>query len=130
MELRDLRAPDAKKLTKLWADVPWLAERDPAVVRKMLAQPSTTYLGAFEGTVLIGALGGIVDPFRVYVDDVAVHPDHRRAGVAKALFAELISRFGDDHDLIFYAHQESAAMASKEGFRLQPAYQVWMRPFR
>lgn len=43
------------------------------------------YLGAFDGQRLVGVVFGTHDTRKGWINRLAVHPDHRRSGIAKRL---------------------------------------------
>ncbi|WP_423142369.1 GNAT family N-acetyltransferase [Parablastomonas sp. CN1-191] len=67
---------------------------DAALLAAYLADPGTVLVVACENGRVIGQAMGALHrhpdkPSDLYVDEVAVSPDHRRRGIARALLAEL-----------------------------------------
>ena len=62
-------------------------ESPKAFARQLDAHPST-YLGAFDGDSLVGVVFGTHDSRKGWVNRLAVHPDHRRQGIATRLARE------------------------------------------
>lgn len=60
----------------------------PAAFRRQLAAHPTTYLGAFAGDDLVGCVFGTHDSRKAWINRLAVHPEHRREGIATRLVGE------------------------------------------
>jgi aminoglycoside 3-N-acetyltransferase I len=71
------------------------AQPDDDYLRRLLASDTFIAVATFDGTTLIGGLAAYVLPkfeqarSEIYIYDLAVHEQHRRAGVATALITEL-----------------------------------------
>ena len=92
MEIRKLTIRDYGKITELWsrAGLPFRPKgRDSrkAIATEMKANPSF-FLGAFEDNRLIGVAILSSDIRKGWINRLAVDPDYRRRGVAKALVVE------------------------------------------
>jgi ribosomal protein S18 acetylase RimI-like enzyme len=92
MEIRRLAINDYAEMVRLWikAKLPFKPKgRDSreAIVTQMTANPEF-FLGAFEGNRLVGTVIISCDLRKGWINRLAVAPDCRRRGVAKALIAE------------------------------------------
>jgi ribosomal-protein-alanine N-acetyltransferase len=90
LQLRDLNA--IEEIERRSYPTPW----SRSMFASELAKPSSICLGAFEGDRLLGYLivSRYVDAWHVM--NVAVGPDHRRRGIARALLAELFELTAED----------------------------------
>ncbi|MEU4641228.1 GNAT family N-acetyltransferase [Micromonospora sp. NPDC023814] len=94
VELTADRAPAVVELCRRALDLPEDAAEAPALVAALWARAAAdrpvVALGAYRGAELVGALVCSLsgrDAGLGHVDLVAVHPDHRRRGVARALLS-------------------------------------------
>lgn len=81
-ELTKDDVPRMHELEKLCFTLPW---SEDMLSEEMDDNPFALYIGAFCERILIGYLGiwRILD--EAHMTNLAVHPDHRRQGIAKAL---------------------------------------------
>lgn len=92
MEIRRLAINDYEEMVKLWikAELPFKPkgrENREAIAAQMEANPEF-FLGAFEDDRLIGTVIISCDLRKGWINRLAVDPDCRRRGIAKALIAE------------------------------------------
>jgi len=92
MEIRRLTIKDYKEMISLWltAKLPFKPKgRDSreAIAVEMKANPDF-FLGAFEDNSLVGTVIITCDVRKGWINRLAVDPDHRHCGIAKALIAE------------------------------------------
>ncbi|MEM3696098.1 MAG: GNAT family N-acetyltransferase [Candidatus Bathyarchaeia archaeon] len=92
MEIRNLTIDDYETMIKLWskAKLPFKPKgRDSkeAIAAQMKANPDF-FLGAFDGNRLIGTVVVSCDMRKGWINRLAVDPEYRLHGVAKALIAE------------------------------------------
>jgi predicted GNAT family acetyltransferase len=92
MEIRKLTISDYDEITKLWsrAKLPYKPRgRDSkeAIAIQMRANPNF-FVGAFEDNQLIGIAIAASDMRKGWINQLAVHPNYRKRGVAKILVAE------------------------------------------
>jgi len=92
MEIRTLSIANYKAITNLWsrAKLPFRPKgRDSkkAMATQMKADPDF-FLGAYEGGKLIGAVIITCEGRKGWINRLAVDPDYRHQGLAKALIAE------------------------------------------
>ena len=61
---------------------------------------------------------------RAYIEDVAVHPDHRRAGIATALLDRLLAALGPIETVSLFREPDLVAMYERHGFRTRRSQAV------
>ena len=127
VEVRALASKDVKALIALWPRVPWLSEREAPTARKLISQPTTVVLGAFEGDSLIGYTSAVHTVYAAFLDDV-VAPDLEDTDVPVQLLEALCSELGE-RDLHLYCRPESAGALRDAGFMERVGYVVMMRPW-
>jgi len=92
MEIRRLTIKDYKEMVRLWliAKLPFKPKgRDSkeAIAVEMKANPDF-FLGAFENNRFVGTVIISCDVRKGWINRLAVDPDRRHRGIAKALIAE------------------------------------------
>jgi predicted N-acetyltransferase YhbS len=92
MEIRKLIIDNYEEITKLWtrASLPYEErgrDRKEAMAAEMKANPEF-FLGAFEDGHLVGTVIINCDMRKGWLNRLAVDPDYRHCGIAKALIAE------------------------------------------
>ena len=125
VDIRPFEDGDADGVARLATVVQWPVVGDPDVVRRMCTAPGSFAYVAEEGGSLVGwaqALGDGV--LQSHLSFVAVHPEHRRRGIARLLVTATFQATGTkrmdlitDSALDFYAEFEHKRMA---GFRIYP----------
>jgi predicted N-acetyltransferase YhbS len=121
MEIRKLTTNDYKEIVRLWtkAKLPFKPKgRDSkkAIAAQMGANPEF-FLGAFENNQLVGTVIMSCDTRKGWINRLAVDPDYRRRGIAKALIAEsekVLRKYGVK---IFCALIEDYNTMSRELFK-------------
>jgi ribosomal protein S18 acetylase RimI-like enzyme len=94
LSIRACRLEDIDGVLELWRQ----AEATPGVtdnaddLRRAIADSPAHVLVAEVGGRVIGSIIGTFDGWRGNIYRLAVHPDHRRQGVARALVAEVERR--------------------------------------
>jgi ribosomal protein S18 acetylase RimI-like enzyme len=120
MEIRKLTVNNYEEIIKLWtrAGLPYRhkgRDRKKAIAAEMKANPEF-FLGAFEDNHLVGAIIISCDIRKGWLNRLAVDPDYRHCGIAKALIAES-ERILRKHGVkIFCALIEDWNTASKKLF--------------
>ena len=121
----DATDTDAARIARLSTTVQWPSLTDPEVVRRVCTAPGAAAYVAVEDDTLVGwaqALGDGV--LQSHLSFVAVHPAHRRRGIARLLVVASFQATGTKRmDLItdsadaFYTSFEHRRMS---GFRIYP----------
>jgi ribosomal protein S18 acetylase RimI-like enzyme len=120
--------PDAAAIARLSTTVQWPSLTDPEVVEQVCTAPGASAYVAESGGVLVGwaqALGDGV--LQSHLGFLAVHPDHRRRGIARLLVVATFQATGTLRmDLVADAAHgadpfyERFAHTRLSGFRLYP----------
>jgi RimJ/RimL family protein N-acetyltransferase len=95
--IRDCRQQDVEAVLELWRQCgATLSITDtPADLRPLVAAEPAKALVAEVGGRLVGSIIGTFDGWRGNIYRLAVHPDYRRQGIARALTTEVERRFAD-----------------------------------
>lgn len=121
MEIRRLTINDYKEMVRLWLTAklsfkPKGRDSREAIAVEMKANPDF-FLGAFEDNHLVGTVIISCDVRKGWINRLAVDPDHRHRGIAKALIVES-ERTLRKHDIrIFCVLIEDYNAISKELFK-------------
>jgi ribosomal protein S18 acetylase RimI-like enzyme len=125
VDIRPFEDGDAAGIARLSTTVQWPSLTDPFVVRRVCTAPgAAAYVADVEGEVVgwAQALGDGV--LQSHLSFVAVHPDHRRRGIARLLVTATFQATGTKRmDLItdsaqaFYERFEHKTMS---GYRIYP----------
>lgn len=114
---RTLAAPpgaqvDLDEVLNLYRAVGWTAYADqPAVLAAALAGSSHVVL-AHEGEVLVGLARVVSDGASVaYLQDVLVHPEHRRAGLGAVLVEAVMAPYGAVRQKVLLTDDEEGQQA-------------------
>jgi ribosomal protein S18 acetylase RimI-like enzyme len=89
--IRDCRAEDVDAVLELWR----MADATPSVtdnaddLRRVLSDRKASILAAEVDGRLVGSIIGTFDGWRGNVYRLAVHPNYRRRGIARAMLAEV-----------------------------------------
>jgi ribosomal protein S18 acetylase RimI-like enzyme len=121
MEIRRLTIDDYPAIVQLWskAGLPFKSRgRDSreAIASQMDASPDF-FLGAFQDDHLVGVAILSCDKRKGWINRLAIEPDFRRRGVAKALVAESEKTLGKCGVRIFCVLIEGDNTASKKLFK-------------
>jgi ribosomal protein S18 acetylase RimI-like enzyme len=125
VDIRPFEDDDAPDIARLSTTVQWPSLTDPDVVRRVCTAPGSSAYVAHDGGAVVGwaqALGDGV--LQSHLSFVAVHPDHRRRGIARLLVVATFQATGTKRmDMItdnadgFYERFEHKRMS---GFRIYP----------
>ncbi|MGI0150132.1 MAG: GNAT family N-acetyltransferase, partial [Thermoplasmata archaeon] len=97
---------------------PRLKGRDRlAAIAGQLRSKRNVYLGAFDGDRLVGAVLGTHDTRKGWINRLAVHPDYRRAGIARRLVRKAERELRRQGLQMFAALIEPGNTASEAVFR-------------
>lgn len=121
MEIRRLTINDYEEMVRLWltAKLPFKPKgRDhrETIAVEMKANPDF-FLGAFENNHLVGLVIMSCDVRKGWINRLAVDPDHRHRGIAKALIAESERTLRKHGIRIFCALIEDYNAISKKLFK-------------
>ena len=85
-------------------------------------------IGAWEGDRLVGFARAVTDGrLRAYIEDMAVHPDHRHAGIASALLERLLAALGDIETVSLFCEPELVDLYGRLGFKARRSQVVMHR---
>jgi ribosomal protein S18 acetylase RimI-like enzyme len=97
MEIRPFQDPDEAELIRLWERCgllrPWNDPRKD-IGRKLRVQRELFLVGTIDGTIVASVMGGY-DGHRGWINYLAVDPQRRRQGLARALMSEVERRLRD-----------------------------------
>lgn len=121
MEIRRLTIVDYKEIIRLWSRAglpskPGGRDSRQEIAAQMDANPDF-FLGAFEGRHLVGTAIVSSDMRKGWINRLAVDPNCRRRGVAKALIEESEKTLRGHGIRIFCGLIEASAKASKALFK-------------
>ena len=85
VKLTEAHIPQMVELENICFSMPWTAD----MIRSELNNPSCLYLAAVDGGTLVGYIGVQTVLDEGYINNVAVHPEYRRRGIAAALISLL-----------------------------------------
>ena len=126
VDIRPFEEDDAADIARLSTTVQWPSLTDPAVVRRVCTAPGAVAYVAEEAGRLVGwaqALGDGV--LQSHLGFVAVHPEHRRRGIARLLVvatfqATRTKRMDLITDAAGEGFYEGFAHKRMAGFRIYP----------
>jgi ribosomal protein S18 acetylase RimI-like enzyme len=125
VDIRPFAEIDAEGIARLSTTVQWPSLTDPHVVRRVCTAPGASAYVAVADDVLVGWAQALGDGLlQSHLSFVAVHPEHRRRGIARLLVVATFQATGTKRmDLItdgateLYASFEHKRM---QGFRIYP----------
>jgi ribosomal protein S18 acetylase RimI-like enzyme len=92
--IRECRDDEADGVLQLWRDSETTVSVTDSVddVRRAISQSATAFLVAESDGKIVGSIIGGFDGWRGNIYRLAVHPDHRRRGIARLLLKEVEKR--------------------------------------
>ena len=110
------RPVPSDRLRRLYDHLGWWPERGEAAIAGMLS--GAIAVGAWREDELVGFARAVTDGlFRAYLEDVAVHSDHRRQGIGSRLVSRLLRELGDIDLTSLFCQPDLVAFYEKLGFR-------------
>ncbi|MDK1474553.1 GNAT family N-acetyltransferase [Streptomyces sp. 549] len=134
LHVRTARPEDTEPVLAFWglAAEGVSVSDDPAGVARLIGRDPQALLLAERGGLLLGSVIAGFDGWRCHLYRLAVHPAHRRTGVATALlaaaekrFAELGGRRGDAMVLDRNERAHQAWVAA--GYSREPQWSRWVK---
>lgn len=121
MDISRLTISDYEEVAELWCRAGLSFEpqgRDSrAAIAWQMQSIHNCFLGAYEGSKLVGVVAVTCDTRRGWINRLAVDPDHRQRGVAQKLIAESEAILKKQGVKIFCALIDDDNVASKTLFR-------------
>lgn len=128
MDIRRYSADDLSGVLQLCTAEGWPSlPEDPARAHRVLTAPGVTTVVATPGDTVIGFAQLLSDgEIQAYLALIAVHPQHRRQGIGRAMLASALQLAGGGRvDLLSDASggfHRSLPHLRLQGFRLYPGY--------
>lgn len=120
MDIRELTADDYDAIVTLWRESGLshrpLGRDSRSELRRQMRLIPDLFLGAFEGSELVGVVIGTDDNRKGWVNRLAVRPDRRRKGIGTALMLELEMRLKKRGNRIIGALIETPNRVSESFF--------------
>lgn len=125
IDVRPFEATDAPQVALLAQTVGWPSVSDAEVVRQVCEAPGSTAFVAVRGDQVVGwaqALGDGV--LQAHLSFLAVHPDHRRRGIARLLVVATFQSTGAKRlDLVTDA--KAAGFYARFAHRRLPGFRIY-----
>lgn len=110
------RPISAEQLRRLYDHAGWWPNRTLDGIAAVL--DSGPAVGAWDGDSLIGFARAVDDTkFRAYVEDVVVHADYRRCGVASSLISRLLDELRHFETISLFCNPAIAGLYEARGFQ-------------
>lgn len=103
----------------------WPDRRTEDIANVLRVHPA---VGVWDGDHLIAFARAVTDGcFRAYIEDVVVHPQYRRIGIARLLLAELLSTLVHIETVSLFCQRELAPLYEQLGFVMRGSQVVLHR---
>jgi ribosomal protein S18 acetylase RimI-like enzyme len=134
-----LRAADSRELgavLKFWATAAENTSRPPdtpAALAALHLRDPDALIVALDGGRIVGTIIAGWDGWRCHLYRLAVHPDHRRNGIGRALIEAAEDRFrslgGSRVDaMVLDDNPRAHAIWAARGYQRQPDWSRWIKP--
>jgi ribosomal protein S18 acetylase RimI-like enzyme len=125
MELRRATGADTDAVLRLWraADAAVSATDSAEHVRTAIEHPDVAFFVAVIDQQIVGSVLGTFDGWRGHLYRLAVHPSHRRRGIARALVRrveEMFTAWGVTRVLAFVERDQPPALRFWEAVGYAP----------
>lgn len=121
------RQIDARQVRALYDQVDWWPNRQSEAIAQVLSQDIA--VGAWAGDELVGFVRAVSDgEFHAYIEDVVVHPNYRRRGIARHMLTRLIEVLKHIETISLFCAPELVALYEQAGFRAGRRQVVMHRP--
>jgi GNAT superfamily N-acetyltransferase len=120
------RPIDARDVRALYDSAGWWPNRSTEAIAKVLTQDPA--IGAWEGDRLVAFARAITDgTFRAYIEDVVVHPDYRRQGIAIRMMQRLLGALEHIDVISLFCEADLVSLYGFTGFKAQKSQVVMHR---
>jgi len=129
LALHTQRPISPQAIRTLYDLVDWWPERSGEVIALVLKHGPA--VGAWLDEELIGFARAVTDgKLRAYIEDVMVHPAHRRQGVGEQLLETLLAALAQIETISLFCEPALVAWYEQYNFRLRSAQRVLHRSQR
>lgn len=112
------RRIDPQALRSLYDQESWWPDRSLDAIAAVLERDLA--LGVWDGDTLIGFARAISDgQFRAYIEDVVVHQDYRRRGIAVQMLTQLMGALNHIETVSLFCSAELVGLYEQLGFKLR-----------
>lgn len=109
------RPISAQAVRQLYDAVDWWPDRTIKQIEAVLEHDVA--VGAWDGDRLVGFARALSDGhFRAYIEDVMVHPDYRRRGIADRMLQRLLEALAHIDTISLFCHSDLIPLYAQRGF--------------